>query len=59
MRLIFKGFVMFKRIFAILFTFLAIAGAVSTLAGCNTIAGAGRDVQRVGGAISDEANEHR
>lgn len=50
---------MFKRVFAILFTFLAIVGAASTLTGCNTIAGAGRDVQRAGGAISDEANEHR
>ncbi len=50
---------MFKRLFTMLLTFLAIAGATMTFTGCNTMAGAGKDVQKVGGAITNEANEHR
>ena len=54
-----KGFAMFKRVFAILLTLLSIAGAAATVTGCNTIEGAGKDVQQAGGAIRDEANEHK
>ncbi len=50
---------MFKRIFVTLLTLLSIVGAAATVIGCNTIEGAGKDVQQVGGAIEDEANEHR
>lgn len=50
---------MFKRVFITLLALLSIVGAAATVTGCNTIAGAGKDVQRAGGAISDEANEHR
>ena len=38
---------------------LFLAGAAATLTGCNTVAGAGKDIQQGGKAIKDEANEHR
>ncbi len=41
---------MIKRIFAPLH---------ATLTGCNTMEGAVKDIQQVGKAIKDEANEHR
>jgi Predicted small secreted protein len=41
---------MIKRIFAPL---------LATLTGCNTMEGAGKDIQQGGQAIKDEANEHR
>ena len=50
---------MFTRVLAILLTMLSIAGATATLAGCNTVEGAGKDIQQAGGAIKDEANEHK
>lgn len=39
-------------------TFLALLFSV-TLAGCNTIEGAGQDIQKAGGAIEEEAREHK
>ncbi len=43
--------------------FLAVFGAVlvsgGLLTGCNTIEGVGKDVERAGDAISDEARETR
>jgi len=50
---------MFKRVFMTLLTLLSIVGATATFTGCNTMEGAGKDIQRAGGAIKDEANEHR
>lgn len=35
----------------------AVIGALSSTAGCNTIAGAGTDVQKGGEAVHDEAKE--
>lgn len=49
---------MIKRLFALLLTTLFLAGAVSTLAGCNTVEGAGKDIEKGGKAIKDEASEH-
>jgi predicted small secreted protein len=37
---------------------LALAYAVA-ISGCNTIEGAGQDIQRGGKAIEDEAQEHK
>lgn len=34
-------------------------GAVAALSACNTVAGAGKDIQAGGAAIKDEANEHK
>ena len=50
---------MFKQILVMLLTMLSIAGATAAFTGCNTIEGAGKDVQQVGGAIKNEANEHK
>ena len=50
---------MIKRIFAALLATLFLAGTVATLSGCNTMEGAGKDIQQGGKAIKDEANEHR
>jgi predicted small secreted protein len=47
---------MFKKIFVSLLATL-ILGA--TIVGCNTIAGAGKDVELGGKAVKDEANEHK
>jgi predicted small secreted protein len=35
---------------------IAIAAALAFLAGCNTIAGAGKDVQKVGSAVTGAAS---
>ena len=50
---------MIKKIAAILFATLFLAGVFGTLAGCNTIEGAGTDIQQGGKAIKDEAREQK
>ena len=50
---------MLKRSFVMLLTMLTLVGAAATFSGCNTVEGAGKDIQKAGGAISGEANEHR
>jgi predicted small secreted protein len=50
---------MIKKLSASLFAMLFMAGLFGTLAGCNTIEGAGKDIQRGGEAIKDEAREHK
>jgi entericidin B len=47
---------MTKRLLTFLMMLLML-GALGTLAGCNTMAGAGKDVQRGGEKIHDEARE--
>ncbi|MDI1308492.1 MAG: entericidin A/B family lipoprotein [Methylotenera sp.] len=49
---------MFKRTFALLFTTLFLAGTLGALSGCNTMEGAGKDIEQGGKAIKDEASEH-
>lgn len=49
---------MIKRLFALLLTTLFLAGTVATLSGCNTVEGAGKDIEKGGKAIKDEASEH-
>lgn len=53
------GFIMLKRIFAALLTILSIVGATATLTACNTMEGAGQDIQRAGGALENKANENK
>jgi len=48
-----------KRTLSFILAALAFVGAMGSLAGCNTVAGAGQDLQRGGAAISREANEHK
>jgi entericidin B len=50
---------MFKRMVALLLATTFVAGTVVMLAGCNTMEGAGKDIQEGGKAIKDEANEHK
>ena len=50
---------MFKRFITSLIAAVFVAGAFGALAGCNTIEGAGKDIQRGGAAIKDEAREQR
>ena len=50
---------MIKRIFVLLLAALFLASAAATLTGCNTMEGAGKDIQQGGKAIKDEANEHK
>jgi predicted small secreted protein len=49
---------MIKRIFVLMLTTMFLAGTVATLTGCNTVAGAGKDIEKGGKAVKDEANEH-
>lgn len=48
-------FTHFKALYA-LFLALTFAGSLS---GCNTIEGAGQDIEQAGDAIKDEAREHK
>lgn len=50
---------MFKRIFVVMLTTLFLAGTVAALTGCNTVEGAGKDIEKGGKAIKDEASEHK
>jgi predicted small secreted protein len=50
---------MIKKLSASLLATLFMAGLFGTLAGCNTMEGAGKDIQRGGEAIKDEAREHK
>ena len=50
---------MFKRFFMLLLSTLLLSGVTATLTGCNTMAGAGKDIEKGGEAIKDEANEHK
>jgi len=50
---------MISKIMASLMAVLFVTGLFGTLAGCNTMEGAGQDIQRGGKAITDEAREQR
>jgi predicted small secreted protein len=50
---------MTKRIFASLLAALFFVSFYGALAGCNTMAGVGQDVEQGGKAIKDEAREKR
>jgi predicted small secreted protein len=51
--------ILIKRIFALLLTTLFLAGTAATLAACNTVEGAGKDIEAGGDAIKDEACRER
>jgi len=49
-----------RKNFAIAFMSLALlTGASTFLSACNTVEGAGKDVSKAGGAITEEAKEHK
>lgn len=49
---------MFKKTFALMLTTIFLVGTIATLTGCNTVEGAGKDIEKGGKAIKDEASEH-
>ena len=50
---------MFKRLIAGCAAALFLAGTLAALGGCNTIEGAGRDIEQGGAAIKNEAKEQK
>lgn len=50
---------MIKRVFLLLLSTLFLAGTAAALTGCNTVEGAGKDIEQGGKAIKDEASEHK
>lgn len=50
---------MFKKIAAQLLAVTFLAGVFGSLAGCNTVEGAGKDIEKGGAAIKDEARENK
>jgi predicted small secreted protein len=54
-----RRFIMIKKFFMLLLTALYMAGVAATLAGCNTVEGAGKDIEKGGKAIKEEASEHK
>jgi len=50
---------MIKKLFASLLATLFFASVFAALGGCNTMEGAGKDIERGGKAIKDEARERR
>jgi len=49
---------MFRKLVMMLFA-LAVGTSALTLTGCNTISGAGADIQAAGKNIKEEAQEHK
>jgi predicted small secreted protein len=50
---------MIAKFFASLMAALFLAGLFGTIAGCNTVEGAGKDIQQGGKAITNEARENK
>ncbi|HEY0841865.1 entericidin A/B family lipoprotein [Methylotenera sp.] len=49
---------MIKRLFVLVLTTLFFTAIASALTACNTVEGAGKDIEKGGKAIKDEASEH-
>jgi len=50
---------MMNKMLTSLLAALFLAGLFGTVAGCNTVAGAGQDIEQGGRALKNEANEHK
>ncbi len=50
---------MIRKISVSVFAAFFLAGLFGSVAGCNTVEGAGKDIQQGGQAIKDEAKEHK
>jgi predicted small secreted protein len=50
---------MIKRVFSVLLSSFLLVALITAVSGCNTVAGAGKDIEKGGGAIKNEANEHK
>jgi predicted small secreted protein len=51
--------IMLKKTIASLLAALFLTGALASLTGCNTVEGAGKDIEKGGSAIKEEAQEHK
>jgi entericidin B len=51
--------IMIKKLFSPLLAALFLAGLFGSIAGCNTVEGAGKDIEQGGKAIKDEAKENK
>ena len=54
-----RRFKMIRKLFSLSLATVFLAGVFGTLAGCNTMAGAGQDIEQGGRAIKNEAREHQ
>ena len=52
-------FIMIKKTFVSLLATLFFVGTIAALTGCNTVEGAGKDIEKGGKAIKDEAAEKK
>ena len=50
---------MMNKMLTSLLAALFLAGLFGTVAGCNTVAGAGQDIEQGGRALKNEANERK
>ena len=50
---------MIKKTFTSLFTILFLAGTMAAISGCNTVEGAGKDIERGGEKLKDKAAEEK
>jgi predicted small secreted protein len=50
---------MIKKLVTTSLAAVFVAGAFATLAGCNTVQGAGKDVEKAGEKVQTEAAEHK
>ncbi|HLD09127.1 MAG TPA: entericidin A/B family lipoprotein [Methylophilaceae bacterium] len=50
---------MIKRIFVPILAALFLTGVFGSIAGCNTMEGAGKDIEKGGKEIKEEASEHK
>jgi len=50
---------MIKKTFLLILTTLFLTGTAAAVTGCNTVEGAGKDIEKGGKAIKDEASEHK
>jgi entericidin B len=51
--------IMIRKILTPLLAAIFLAGTIGVTTGCNTVEGAGKDIQQGGKAIKDEANEQK
>ena len=50
---------MIKKTFVSIFATFFLMGTLAALTGCNTVEGAGKDIEKGGKAIKDEASEQK
>jgi predicted small secreted protein len=54
-----RRLIMIKKTVSSLLAVLFLAGSLATLVGCNTMEGAGKDMERGGEKIQEKADEHK